>query len=206
MTFCKHTLRERLTAIKLSTAPLICQFPLTVARQGDVNTAVVSAFVSNAACNNMSVSVTLPQNKGLLLRGLIKPLFIEDDSSECQMSVYESNNYLCIYRVLHLNTITEVGLIFTFYFHFYSNDSYSTCSVRAGYNCRLLVLHNFSHGVAGAVDILNDNKIISGFPCKSGTNKAVFPSRDVPFYLPFTVVSDYIVINERYVVSLNINQ
>ncbi|KAM8735283.1 apolipoprotein M [Acanthopagrus schlegelii] len=33
------------------------------ARQGDVNTAVVSAFVSNAACNNMSVSVTLPQNK-----------------------------------------------------------------------------------------------------------------------------------------------
>ena len=60
----------------------------------------------------MSASVTLPQNKGLLLRGLIKLLFIEDYSYECQMSLYESNNYLCIHRVLRLNIITEVGTSF----------------------------------------------------------------------------------------------
>lgn len=179
MRFRKHTLHVMVVNVWQQSncllRPLICQFPLTVDRQSDVNADVVSAFVSNAACNNMSASVTLPQKKGLLLRGLIKLLFIEDDSYECQMSLYESNNYLCIYRVLHLNIITEVGtsfyiLLLCFFLMIHIQPVlYLLVTIAGSWS-----LHNYSQDVAGAVDILNDNKIISGFPCKSETKKQFF--------------------------------
>lgn len=34
----------------------------------------------------------------------------------------KSNNYICIYRVLHININTEVGTDIAFYFHCHFND------------------------------------------------------------------------------------
>lgn len=79
----------------------------------------------------------------------------------------ESNNHISIYRVLHLNINIEVGMNITFYLHCHFNDFFILyLRIEITGSC---VLRNFLQDVPGAMDVLDDNTIIS--LCGSETNK-----------------------------------
>lgn len=96
----------------------------------------------------------------------------------------KSNNYICIYRVLHININTEVGTDIAFYFHCHFNDLMFTF-VRP---CRLKLqafgsTQFFLQDVAGAWTSWMRIKTISCFPCVTLTQIKQFFFQEMCYFI-----------------------